>query len=233
MLERLHPDETRRRLLHRSDEVRHAWHTRSLPQCRLVLAPLLVLGLVAGIAPGPWRFVAGAFSGVLLAAWLMLPDGRVARLERWRVRHDGHHRTARALRAAGGWVRLPEPGDGPSMVVAGPGGICLIESVCWSGTITVTDGAPVRAFADDPDAAIAMTGVPGRMRRLATERRSSLAAAGAVAHVRPVLVIWGDLADGVVEDAGVTYVRGDLLAEWLTGLRQGLRALPSVTATAA
>jgi hypothetical protein len=54
-----------------------------------------------------------------------------------------------------------------------------------------------------------------------------------VAHVRPVLVIWGDLADGVVEDAGVTYVRGDLLAEWLTGLRQGLRALPSVTATAA
>jgi hypothetical protein len=33
--------------------------------------------------------------------------------------------------------------------------------------------------------------------------------------VQPVVVVWGDFRQRVVEDGGVAYVQGDELVEWL------------------
>ena len=229
-MRRIHPDlaQVHLRLAHR--ELRAAWRAGTLPHWRLVLGPLLVIGLLGSALPGPWRWIAGLTSGLGLALWLVLGD-RLARLERWRTRIGSVHLTLRVVDRllAEGWSASADEG----LALVGPGGVYVVESVSWSGRVEVVGGVPVRTFADDPDGAVAMTGLPDRVRRLAGERAELLGSSGIHVTVTPVVVIWGEFAAGACVDTGVAYLRGDELAGWLSARCPSHRSDPEVLAAVA
>lgn len=227
MLHRFHPDLARLHLRVAHRELRAAWRNGTLPQWRLVLAPLLVLGVLGSALPGPWRWIAGLGTGLGAASWLLLGD-HLFRIERWRTQVGGAQRTLRVVDGLlqSGWRIAPADG----LVLVGRTGVLVVESVSWSGTVSLVSGVPVRTFADDPDGAVAMTGLPARMRRLATGCAETVDGA---AEVTPVVVIWGDFPAAAIVDDGIAYVRGDAFADWIGARRPRLQPVPTVLAAAA
>jgi hypothetical protein len=107
--------------------------------------------------------------------------------------------------AADGW-QLRESAAGE--LLAGPGGAYLLATKVVAGRATIEGGALTVRVDDVDETVVRYGGLRGRL--LAGAARLSR---GTI--VRPVVVIWGDFRQRVVEDGGVAYVHGDALAEWL------------------
>jgi hypothetical protein len=124
------------------------------------------------------------------------------RLERlgWKAEHDVQR---------GGRANLDH-------VVSGPSGVFLLETKAPSGTVTFENGLLVVRQRDDPDEIFRYTTLARRLRGQAVELSSQLrGATGGRQWVSAVVVIWGDFSVGTVEHENVTYIRGDLLVDWL------------------
>ena len=96
----------------------------------------------------------------------------------------------------------------------GPGGVFLLDSKRWRGSVSVEgDWAIVRRL-EDPDLHWRFTD-PGHIKGLAGEVSQAIrASTRATVWVTPVIVVWGDFAQGVGGDK-CTFVHGDTLAQWL------------------
>jgi hypothetical protein len=98
-------------------------------------------------------------------------------------------------------------------LVIGPGGVFVLDSKRWQGTLTAEgDALHVERWGDRNDwtwnGAKAVTG-------LAMETRDRIRAQSRIVHfVQPVVVIWGDFPEGIAEGK-ITFVHGDHLIEWL------------------
>lgn len=136
----------------------------------------------------------------------------------------GEQATAKALRPpeAEGWVVLHDLQAGRGNVdhiAVGPGGVFLLDSKRIGGSLTVDDqGATVRRL-DDPDLSYNHRG-SGHLLSLASQTHKRVLARTRISvWVTPVMVVWGEFPQRVVEGR-CAYVRGQDLVEWLRARAQ-------------
>lgn len=108
-------------------------------------------------------------------------------------------------------------------MVVGPGGVFLLDSKRWRGSVTVQGDSAVVRRLEDPDSHWRFTS-PAHVKSLAREVHEAVrASTRASVWVTPVIVVWGDFAQLVAGDS-CTFVHGDALAGWL--LDQPARIAP-------
>ena len=99
-------------------------------------------------------------------------------------------------------------------VVVGPGGVFLLDSKRWRGSITVEGDSPVGRRIEGPDLHWQLTS-PAHVKGLAVEVSQAIRdGTRATVWVTPVIVMLGEFAQMVGGEA-CKFVHGDALARWL------------------
>lgn len=132
----------------------------------------------------------------------------------------GEESTAKVLGALeeDGWIVLHDLKAGRGNVdhiAVGPGGVFLLDSKRLGGSVTVDDdgGVTVRRF-DDPDLSYQHTGSRHLLSLARQTHDRVLASCRLKTWVTPVMVLWAEFPQRVVEDR-CAYVHGDELVAWL------------------
>jgi hypothetical protein len=168
-----------------------------------------------------WWWMAGLFTGGMLAVvrWAIdLPPEHVAK---WGRGAEGERWTAKELKALEreGWrIEHDRQKGGYNLdhIAIGPVGRFLIESKTSTGDVSIEDGVYTVRFADDPEEIYVNRLLHGRMKGRARELWQDLRSEGAGrTWVHPVVVIWGSFPDQLVHYDKVTYVHGFRLVEFL------------------
>ena len=148
-----------------------------------------------------------------------------ARVHTWAASTEARRRTQHVLDPlrSSGWhvvhdVRLPgvQPID---HLMTGPGGVYLLMSTAWRGVVTVDQKGATITPERDPGSAWTARG-PHRSlppAASAVARALSAAAGGPVPAPQAVVVVWAPFPDRVAVCAGLSYVAGEHLVEWLAG----------------
>lgn len=163
------------------------------------------------------RFGAGALGSLRLLATA------AARIEAWAAGTEARRRTAHALQPVhrAGWrvehdVRLP---GGPRLdhLVVGPTGVYLLASKAWQGVVTVDHKGATITPEHDPEAAWTARGAHRSFPPTARSVVRALAGVtgGAVPAPRAVVVVWASFPERATSCAGVSYVAGEHLVDWL------------------
>jgi hypothetical protein len=99
-------------------------------------------------------------------------------------------------------------------VAIGPGGVFLLDSKRWRGSVTVEGDSAVVRRLEDPDLYWRFTS-PARIKGLAVKVSQAIrAGTRATVWVTPVIVVWGEFAQVVGGDT-CKFVHGDALTRWL------------------
>lgn len=169
-----------------------------------------------------WGFALGVFGGAFIGLYLWLRDDPPEYVARWEWGADAERATARALRGLvrSGWFvvhDVPCRLGNMDHVVIGPAGVFLLETK-WLGGEASIAGDEIRVQRRlDPDSNYVTGGVGRRTRSRAVDLGAALAEqTGRRPWVTAVVVIDSKFADGVVDGDRITFVRRDLLADWLT-----------------
>lgn len=204
------------------DELVRSWRRRNRRVFAIlgaVCAAILVASLVAAsLWPSRgwlWGFLGGGSSALFLIARLSPPGW----IEHWQFGAWGEQATAKALRPLEkeGWVilhDLPAGRGNVDHVAVGPGGVYLLDSKRLGGVATVHEqGMTVRRI-DDPDLRYEHTGT-GHLLALARGTHERVLAHTRIkVWVAPVMVMWCDFPQRVVEGR-CHYLHGEELAAWL------------------
>ena len=210
-------------------QLRRQWRRRVMPRITLVCWIVIGLGL-AGIAlPGKWPWVAGMCAGAGYAMWLLVRDQVPRHIEKWLEGAEGERKTAKVLKPLEkqGWTVAHdlqgEYGNVDHLLV-GPGGVFLLDSKQWAGDIVVApDGVVTVTPRDHPEDAWSSPRLARSMKAASAGNKEAWEhLTGIRTWVQPLVVFWGSFDQGVVEAAGVVYLHGDRLAEWLGGQRARL-----------
>jgi Nuclease-related domain len=184
-----------------------------------VLPALAMLGLLCLIWPAWAQFYAGIAVGLAVSTYLWVLDSPPEWIERKRRGRDGERRTERELRALekDGWVIAHDIDAGYGNfdhVVIGPSGAYLLETKALQGRVAFDErGMVVRRGGYERDdwrpsfEAIA--------KRSAARAKGLLAPSG-IRFVRPIVVLWCEFDEGIVERDGVAFVTGKRLVGWLS-----------------
>jgi hypothetical protein len=171
-------------------------------------------------------FLGGAFAGL----YMWLRDDPPEYVARWEWGAEAEQRTAKALRpvTGSGWFAVhdvPCRLGNMDHVLVGPAGVFVLETKWFGGDATV-EGDEVRVQRRlDPDSNYVTGGVGGRTRGRAVDLGAALAQqVGRRPWVTAVVVIDDRFAAGVVDGDRLTFVRRDLLADWLKGRSDQLSA---------
>jgi hypothetical protein len=171
----------------------------------------------------PWSVAAGAIAATALALADFVRGDPPQHVQNWKRGAEGERKTEKALRPLEkrGWsVRhdIERPGRANmDHVVVGPRGQFVLETKNVSGTVSVEDGCLVVRLFDDPDETWRYRALAGRVKAQAAEVSRQLRhRSGRAPWVQPVVVVWGDFAQKLVEADNVVYVHGDHLRDWLT-----------------
>jgi hypothetical protein len=161
----------------------------------------------------------GVFAGCMFAMCLitwMSPPGWI---ENWQSGAWGEQSTAKVLRTLEpeGWVVLHDLDAGRGNVdhiVVGPGGVYLLDSKRLAGSVAVgPEGVTVRRL-DDPDLTYQHTG-SAHLLSLARQTHDRVLTTSRIkTWVTPVMVLWADFPQRVVEGR-CAFVHGDELVTWL------------------
>ncbi|RBY84530.1 hypothetical protein DQ241_17805 [Blastococcus sp. TF02A-30] len=155
-----------------------------------------------------------------------------ARVHAWAAGNEARRRTAHALRdvARTGWdvdhdVRLPG-GQRIDHLVAGPSGLFLLASRAWQGVVTVDHKGATITPVHDPAAAWTARGAHRSLPATASTvvRALSTTTGGHLPPPRPVVVVWAVFPEQVTVCAGVSYVAGEHLVDWLVAQPSAHRA---------
>lgn len=200
------------------------------------LAVLVVLPIaIMASLDSRWLWGFGFVTGAAIAVMVGIREFPPGYIMNWQEGADGEESTAKELRplAKQGWTVMHDlrdkSGEGKGNfdhVLVGPAGVFLLDSKSWPGITTIENGLPTLRRHEDPDLpANVYESLPGRQRAGAARLNRALKNETRIGvWVRPVVVIWGGFPEGTAEGDGVTYVRGDLVVEWLTG--QAVRLVP-------
>jgi hypothetical protein len=199
-----------------------AWRQRLRRRALIATSVVFVTILPwALVWPSWWRFSLGVAFGAAVAFYLCIMDEPPEHVDRWRRGSGGERRTARALRplARSEWaVRHDLSGSRGNRdhVVVGRAGVFLLDSKAFGGAVDVENGLLSVRWLEDPDDGYDLPRLGARMRGAAASLAADLTAASGVrAWVQPVVVVWAEFSQGLVESDGVVYVHGDRIAEWL------------------
>jgi len=202
----------------------HAYRRRLLAPLVVVALPFAVFYFVVSVWRGLewWSFAAGVACASSIAFVIFTWGEPPQHVQNWKRGADGERETEKELRRLEriGWKAEHDvQRDGRANldhVVSGPPGVFLLETKAPSGTVTFEDGVLVVRQLDDPDEIFRYTTLTRRLRGQAAEVSRHLhAEIGRRQWVNAVVVIWGNFAAGHVEHEEITYIRGDLLADWL------------------
>lgn len=194
-----------------------------------ICAAIIVASLVVAERWPEHGWMAGFFGGAAAAffmtAWLNPPGW----IENWQSGAFGEEATAKALRPLEreGWVvlhDLPAERGNVDHIVIGPPGVFLLDSKRLSGTVRIDgDGLATVDRADDDSLSYRHPGAR-HLLSLARETHSRVLASSRIRlWVAPVMVIWADFPQRVVDENRCVYVHGDELVSWLRG--EGTRGL--------
>lgn len=211
------------------DELMKAWRYRNRVLFRwlAVFAWSMLLGslvLSRFVSSQAWLF--GVLGGMAFAAYLTFRLSGPGWIENWQQGVWGEQSTARALRPLerSGWVvlhDLPAGRGNVDHIAVGPGGVFLLDSKRLGGSASIKDGVlKVERFGDS-DLTYTHPG-PGHLLGLARETHDRVRAATRINEwVKPVMVMWGEFPQRLVEERCV-YIHGEELAVWLAAQPQRL-----------
>jgi hypothetical protein len=196
-------------------------HIAATHRCRLDDGDLASRGVLhAGFVFRPHCTLIGDMRAITNIAMAMiarmLPP---AWIENWQDGAIGEQWTGRTLRKleSQGWRifhDLAASYGNIDHVVVGPGGVFLLDSKRWKGSVTVEGDSAVVRRLENPDSHWQFTS-PAHVKGLAREVHEGIrASTRATVWVTPVIVVWGDFAQVVGGDT-CTFVHGDALAQWL------------------
>ena len=207
-----------------------AWRKRRRKTFAVLGGALIAPAAIAwAVAPEPWStialFIAGLFFGMLVFAWDTPPEF----IERWRRGAEGERRTAKALRplVKHGWTAvhdLPGRYGNRDHVVVGPPGVFLLDTKNVRGVAGVEDGILTVRRPEDDGATYQYSRLASAITGASAGLREELASRTQVPRlwVHPVVVVW-PVFEGEPQTVGrVTYVGGNQVADWLTGLEAEL-----------
>ena len=204
------------------EELTQAWLRRNRGRFLILAAVLAPLVIVANLAAAQWnslRWTAGLVTGMVVAMFVIARMSPPAWIENWQDGAIGERWTGRTLREleSQGWRifhDLAASHGNIDHVVVGPGGVFLLDSKRWKGSITVEGDSAVVRRLEDPDLHWQFTS-PGHVKGLAVEVSKAIrAGTRATVWVTPVVVVWGDFTQRVGGNK-ITFVQGDALAQWL------------------
>lgn len=207
----------------RYERLARQWRGRAIAPVRWLLIPagsvVFLIEVVAGRSTLDWSL--GIAMGAVCALYIALRDSPPAYIENWRTGAQGERRTARAL------ARLPRSDwrvvhdraghrSNRDHVVAGPGGVFLLDSKWLGGHFTVEGEVARVERLGGPASNYDMPRIAPATRAGAAALKRDLEAAGArVPWVRAVVVVWGEFPQGIYEGDRITYVQGSGLVRWL------------------
>lgn len=146
-----------------------------------------------------------------------------ARIHGQAIAAEGRRRTRQVLKelTSEGWRVFHDctlsGGERIDHLLAGPGGIYLLESRAWHGIVTVDLKGATITPQQDPTAAWTARG-QHRLLPAATAavvRALSARGQGSCPAIRAVVVVWAPFPEGVALSGRITYVAGDRLGSWL------------------
>jgi hypothetical protein len=155
-----------------------------------------------------------------------------ARVHTWAAAAEARRRTERALDPLRGtaWdvahdIRLPGV-DRIDHLAAGPSGVYLLASKAWHGVVTVDHKGATITPPREPGAAWTAYGPHRSLAPAASAvvRALSTATGRPFPPARAVVVVWAPFPEQVTLCAGIAYVAGDRLVEWL--IEQPARSAP-------
>lgn len=188
---------------------------------RLVLWPLIVVGILGGALSAPWGWGAGALTGFSFTAWLALRDAVPRHIEQWQLGAQGERWTEKQLRPLErkGWLVSHDLDGGFGNIdhlVVGRAGTFLLDSKNWSGEVSIDAGGVTVTPRDNPDAAWSPRRPATYLKRTSVKNKGAIQRlTGVRTWVQPVVVIWAPFEQGVVEVDGVAYVSGTMIATYL------------------
>ena len=207
-------------------DLRRAWlrRNRGLWAVAAVVAVALwaLLAWSVGLLPGDHTWVRGALAGALGATLFGFRQSPPVSIASWAEGARGEEETAKQLRALEkeGWVVLHDLVNGSrnfDHVVLGPTGVYCLNSK-WSGyrLERTDDGRFVGRHRYDDDIYISIDSILRRARGEAAALREQIEArCGTRLWVQPVIVWWGEVANGGRTVDGVGVVQGKNLADRL------------------
>jgi hypothetical protein len=143
---------------------------------------------------------------------------------------DPERRTVRALKALEpqGWRafhdRDAEYGSFDHVVV-GPAGVFVLETKALKGDVAYGQGGLAVHFPEMPRDDVTFRALERAMRSTAARLQRKIEDEARVETlVQPVVVIWGEFAEGVASGGRVAYVAGNRLVEWLASRESSLSA---------
>ena len=168
-----------------------------------------------------WWWGAGLIAGCVVGVAGCLSEYAPEHIRRRQRGLAGERRTRRVLAKLerDGWrVRNNVDvgrGDIDHLLIGG-GRVYILETKSLLGTVAVERGLLVNRQSDDPDEIWRWHGLAPRLNELGREMSGWIRSdAGVRSWVQPVVVIWGDFPQGLVDRNGIVYVAGSRLAEWL------------------
>lgn len=218
---------------------RREWRQRIRGPLLAVAVGVFISTFVPAVVVGQhWGYLLGFLGGAFAGLYTWLRDDPPEYVARWEWGAEAEQRTAKALRplTRSGWFAVhdvPCRLGNMDHVLIGPAGVFVLETKWFGGEATI-EGDEVRVQRRlDPDSNYVTGGVGGRTRSRAVDLGAALALqAGRRPWVTAVVVVDDRFSDGVVDGDRLTFVRRDLLADWLVGRPQRL-APPEVEQLAA
>lgn len=188
----------------------------------MAVALWALLAWSVGLLPGDHTWVSGALAGALGATLFGFRQSPPVSIASWAEGALGEEETAKQLRALEkeGWVVLHDLVNGSrnfDHVVLGPTGVYCLNSK-WSGyrLERTDDGRFVGRHRYDDDIYISIDSILRRARGEAAALREQIEArCGTRLWVQPVIVWWGEVANGGRTVDGVGVVQGKNLADRL------------------
>jgi hypothetical protein len=217
-----------RAALERYRSGRHEWRQRIRGPLLAVALGVFITTFVPAVILGQhWGYTLGLLGGAFAGLYMWLRDDPPEYVARWEWGAEAEQRTAKALRplTRSGWFAVhdvPCRLGNMDHVLIGPAGVFVLETKWFGGEATI-EGDEVHVQRRlDPDSNYVTGGVGGRTRSRAVDLGAALALqAGRRPWVTAVVVIDDRFSDGVVDGDRLTFVRRDLLADWLTGVPSG------------
>jgi len=204
------------------EELTQAWRRRNRGRFLIMAAVLAPVVIGVNLAAARWNSVhwsAGLLTGMGISMFLIARMSPPPWIENWQDGAVAEQWTGRALREleSQGWRifhDLTASRGNMDHVVVGPGGVFLLDSKRWRGSITVEGDSPVGRRIEGLDLHWQLTG-PAHVKSLAREVHVAVrASTRASVWVTPVIVVWGEFAQVVGGDT-CKFVHGDALTRWL------------------
>ncbi len=189
------------------EELARAWRRQARSKFLLVGSAFLAIAVAVNVLSGVshhWRSYAGFVTGALAGVFVTLVSSPPAWIEHWQDGAWGEERTGKVLEQLldEGWQvvhDLPAKYGNLDHVVVGPGGIFLLDSKRWHGSVSIAGDVATIQRIEDSDLSYRYEKASHLRGQAAEVNERVRLKTRATFWVSPVVVIWGDFPEKIVE----------------------------------